>query len=55
MKKYIAIGYPDEENAYSGRHTTREEWEFMAKDQDDAERKAFDHFYYFHEVGVYEK
>ena len=28
--KFIAIGYPDEENAYHGHHTTREEWCFEA-------------------------
>lgn len=54
MKKYIAVGYPDEENIYSGNHTRREEWEFYARDEKDATRKAFDHFYYFHEVGVWE-
>lgn len=53
MPKYIAVGYPDEENAYSGRHTQREEWEFFARDDEEAERKAWDHFYYFHNVGVW--
>lgn len=54
MKNYIAIGYPDEENIYHGHHTQREEYKFQASSQDEAERIAFRHFYYFHEVGVYE-
>lgn len=54
MKKYIAIGYPDEENAYHGHHTMREEWHFTARSKEDAWRKAREHFYYFHEIGVWE-
>lgn len=49
---YLAIGYPDEENIYHGHHTKKEEWEFTASNDKEAERKAFDHFYYFHEVRV---
>jgi len=55
MKKYLAVGIPDEENIYSGSHTKREEWELYAESYEEALKKAFDHFYYFHEVGVYEK
>lgn len=55
MKKYLAVGIPDEENARSGKHTTREKWEFYAEDYDEALEMAFDHFYYFHEVRVHEQ
>lgn len=55
MKTYICIGIPDEENIYHGYHTKREKWECKANSQREAEKKAFDHFYYFHEVLVYEK
>jgi len=55
MKTYICIGYPDEENAHHGHHTKREEWECKANTREEAEKKAFEHFYYFHEVGVFEK
>lgn len=55
MKTWICIGYPDEENAYHNFHTTQERWECQAETKKEAERKAFDHFYYFHEVLVYEK
>ncbi len=55
MKTYVCIGYPDEENIYHGYHTKRETWECKANSQKEAEKKAFDHFYYFHEVLVYEK
>lgn len=53
--KFIAVGYPDEENEYSNFHNEREEWEFEAKNKNEACRRAQDHFYYFHEVGVWEK
>jgi len=55
MAKYIAVGYPDEENIHHGHHTSKEEWEFEARDDEDAERKAWQHFPYFHEVGVWKK
>lgn len=55
MKTYICIGYPDEENIYHGHHTTREEWRVRANSKEEAERMAFKHFYYFHEVGVWEE
>ena len=55
MKTYICVGYPDEENAHSGYHTKKETWECKAHSKDEAEKKAFDYFYYFHEVAVYEK
>lgn len=54
MKKYLCIGYPDEENIYHQHHTQQEEWECYANSIEEAERKAFKHFYYFHEVGVFE-
>ena len=53
--KFIAIGYPDEENAYHGHHTTREEWYFEAPSKEAAVRMAREHFYYFHEVGVWKE
>lgn len=52
MPKYIATGYPDEENIYHQNHTSIEKWEFTARDEEEAQQKAWDHFYYFHEVGV---
>lgn len=55
MKKFVCVGYPDEENAHSGFHPTREEWECEANNESEAFRKAINHFYYFHEVGVFEK
>ena len=54
MKKYRCVGIPDEENIYHGHHTQREEWECEANSRQEAERKAFQHFYYFHEVLVEE-
>lgn len=54
MKTYIAVGYPDEENFNMKDHQTREEWQFQARDKEEAEKKAFEHFWYFHEVGVWE-
>lgn len=54
MKTYICIGYPDEENIYHGHHTQQEEWKVKANSREEAERMAFKHFYYFHEVGVWE-
>ena len=55
MKTYICIGYPDEENIYHQHHTKQETWECKANSRAEAEKKAFQHFYYFHEVVVYEK
>ena len=55
MKTYICVGYPDEENIHHQHHTQRETWKCQASSQSEAERKAFDHFYYFHEVLVYEE
>ena len=55
MKTYIARGYPDEENIYHQSHTQIEEVEIKADSLEEAKRKAWDHFYYFHEVGVWEK
>lgn len=52
--KFIAIGSPDEENARSGHHTKYGTWEFEASSMEEAERKAREHLYYFHELGVYE-
>lgn len=54
MKTYLCIGYPDEENIHHGHHTQKEEWTVKANSQKEAERLAFKHFYYFHEVGVWE-
>lgn len=54
MPKFKVVGYPDEENIYHGHHTRREEWVVDAATREEAERKGFAHFYYFHEVGVYE-
>ena len=54
MKTYLCIGYPDEENIYHQNHTSIEEWRVQANSQEEAERKAWKHFYYFHEVAVYE-
>lgn len=55
MKTYICIGYPDEENIYHQHHVKQEVWECQANSREEAERKAYKHFYYFHEVAVYEK
>ena len=55
MKTYVCVGIPDEENMYHGHHTRRETWECQASSEDEAQEKAFEHFYYFHEVLVYEK
>lgn len=55
MKTYICIGYPDEENAYHGHHTKREEWKVKANSWEEAFKKACKHFYYFHEIGVWEE
>lgn len=55
MPKFIAKGYPDEENIYHQHHTSIETYEFEAKDEKEARKIAYDHFYYFHEVGVWEK
>lgn len=55
MPKYTAVGYPDEENIYHQNHTKIEECEIEARDEKEAVKKAFDHFYYFHEVAVYPK
>ena len=54
MKTYLCIGYPDEENIHSQPHTVIEEWKVKARSIEEARKKAFDHFYYFHEVAVYE-
>lgn len=54
MNKYIAIGYPDEENVYHNYHTCREEWHFEDENEADADRRAMEHFYYFHEYLVME-
>ena len=54
MKTYLCIGYPDEENIYHQHHTKIEEWKVKANSKEEAFRKAYDHFYYFHEVAVYE-
>ena len=53
--KFIAIGYPDEENAYHGHHTTSEEWCFEAPSKEAAVCMAHEHFYYFHEIWVWEE
>ncbi len=55
MKSYVGVGIPDEENIYHGHHTKREIWECEANSEREAEKKAFQHFWYFHEVLVYEK
>ena len=55
MKTYICIGIPDEENIHARYHTTKETWKCQAESQKEAEKKAFEHFYYFHEVLVYEE
>lgn len=54
MKTYTAIGYPEIDNFNMKNHNTREEWVFQAHDKKDAERKAFDHFWYFRNIAVYE-
>jgi hypothetical protein len=54
MKKYLCVGYPNEENIYHQHYTQREEWECYANSREEAQRKAFKHFYYFYEVGVFE-
>lgn len=51
--RFIAIGYPDEENLYHQHHTRQEEWQFSANSLEEAKKKAYQHFYYFHEVGVW--
>jgi hypothetical protein len=53
--KFICVGYPDEENRYHGHHTSVEEWECEADNEDEAYNLACRHFCYFHEIGVYEK
>ena len=55
MKTYICVGYPDEENVYQETHTEHEIWECQANSKEEAEAKAFEHFYYFHDVYVKEK
>lgn len=55
MKTYLCIGYPDEENIHSQHHTKIEEWKVKANSIEEARKKAWEHFYYFHEVAVYEE
>ena len=50
MKTYICIGYPDEENIYHQHHTSI----VKSNSSEEALKKAREHFYYFHEIGVYE-
>ena len=54
MPLFKITGYPDEENIYHGHHTQRETWIVEAKDAKEAEKLGFQHFYYFHEIGVSE-
>ena len=54
MKTYICVGYPDEENIYHQHHTAIEKWKCKAKDENEAFKKAREHFYYFHEISIWE-
>ena len=54
MPLFKVTGYPDEENIHHGHHTHIETWVTQAKDAREAEKLGFEHFYYFHEVGVSE-
>lgn len=54
MPLFKVTGYPDEENIYHGSHTSIETWIVEAKDAKEAEKLGFQHFNYFHEVGVSE-
>ena len=54
MPLFKVTGYPDEENIYHGHHTKIETWIVEAKNTQEAEKLGFEHFYYFHEVGVSE-
>ena len=51
---FEVTGYPDEENIYSGHHTSIETWIVNARNYDEAQRLGFQHFYYFHEILVSE-
>lgn len=52
--KFKVIGYPDEENKYHKSHTEKETWIVEAKDEKEARRLGYKHFYYFHEISVNE-
>lgn len=54
MPLFKVTGYPDEENIYHQHHTKIETWIVEAKDENEALRLGYKHFYYFHEIGVSE-
>ena len=51
---FKVTGYPDEENIYHQHHTKIETWIVNAKDEKEALKLGYQHFYYFHEILVSE-
>lgn len=54
MPLFKVTGYPDEENIYHQHHTKIETWIVEVKDENEALKLGYKHFYYFHEIGVSE-
>lgn len=54
MPLFKVTGYPDEENIYHQHHTKIETWIVEAKDENEALKLGYKHFYYFHEILVSE-
>ena len=52
MALWKITGYPDEENIYHQHHTSIETWIVEAPNSETALRLGYEHFYYFHEIGV---